>query len=49
MKDHDEEAKKRIEQRHKEMREDFIKNLNTLMYRAAPHRQSPAKSRKKMF
>jgi len=31
MKNHDEEAKKRREQRHKEMREGFIKNLNALM------------------
>ena len=32
MKNHDEEAKKRREQRHKEMRAGFIKNLNALMY-----------------
>ena len=32
MKNHDEEARERREQRHKEMREGFIKNLNALMY-----------------
>ena len=31
MKNHDEEARKRREQRHKEVREGFIKNLNALM------------------
>ena len=31
MKNHDEEAKKRREGRHKEMRAGFIKNLNALM------------------
>ena len=31
MKNYDEEAKKRREQRHKEMRAGFIKNLTTLM------------------
>ena len=32
MKNYDEEAKKRREQRHLEVRKGFIKNLNALMY-----------------
>ncbi len=32
MLNNDEKAKKRREQRHKEMREGFIKNLSALMY-----------------
>lgn len=32
MKNYDEEAKKRREARHQEVREGFIKNLNALMY-----------------
>ena len=32
MKNHDEEAKKRREQRHNEMRKGLIRNLNALMY-----------------